>query len=210
MAQDFSTGNPPPAKKGFGLWKGLGCGCVVMLLVCGGGIGVITWKGKDFIDKSMSKDPVVIRQISGEVADVTLPPEFMPLGSINGKIPFVGISLKGAAYQGKDPNTIFMMGEMPGGNPEQVGEQLRQALQKDQSSTDTHQKVIESKTEELTIRGKPATVVFKQMLDESTKKESWQVVGEFTGKEGPAMLMLLAPKDAMDKAKIDAILSSIK
>ena len=56
-------------------------GAGVLGLVCCGGFAIVGWKVADQIQKGASDDPVVVRQVTADIADIDIPPEFEPVGS---------------------------------------------------------------------------------------------------------------------------------
>ncbi|HEX4149529.1 MAG TPA: hypothetical protein VHY20_11095, partial [Pirellulales bacterium] len=151
--------NPAPKSRSRGLLMGLGIGCGLLLLLCCGGVGGVFW----FVKSSINDDPNVVRKIAAEIAEVPLPADFKPRYSIDMPFGFQGAKMKGVVYEGKD-DSVFMMGEynaeMTEAERDQVVQQMRQNFRMQGGAGNDKLDILETKSLELTMRGKPAKFKF--------------------------------------------------
>ena len=190
---------------------GLGIGCGVLLLLCCGGFAGITWWGRSKFEKSTSSDPVVVRKTAAEIAEVPLPPNFEPKYSMDMTVPFSQVKIKGVVYGTKD-NGFFMMGEFDAKMSDAEREEFIKGFRGNFKMQDNNQKldILESKTVDLTMRGKPASFKFAKAQNADTKQKLWQIMGTFNGREGPAMIMLVVPLEQFSEDQLKEMLEGTK
>lgn len=206
-------GLPPEKGRSRNVLLALGIGCGVLLLLCCGGFAGVTWWGSAKFKESTSEDPAVIRRIASEIADVPLPDAFKPRYALNMTVPFTQMKVKGVVYSAEQ-NAMFMMGEfnaqMSDAERENFLQEMRKNVQIQGGNNRQKLDILESKTVDLTMRGKPASFKFAKAENTETKGKFWEVMGTFNGKEGPAMIMIAAPLDQFTEAQLKQMLEKTK
>ena len=207
--QDWQDPNQPPPKKGMSTGK-----IVLLVVLLGGGLLGLVCCGGLFllgrqVSNSMSTDPVKIRAAADEIADIDVPAELNPVGSL--AIPFL---MKMAMFQGADKTSSMMLMEMAAAanmNEEQARAQMNQQAQAQGQQGNTvqvDQSTVE--TRDITVRGTPSKFQFARGKASGSEQEYWQVTGMFPGKGGQAILMLVLPADKYDADKITQIIETIQ
>lgn len=193
----------------------LGILFLLLLLVCCGGLVATTFWAQRYAKESFSEDPQVVRQVTGEIAEVTIPEELQPITSMNMKVPFTGQRMMTiVAYADKESGSSLAMasfGEaMAGQNREQFQLQLRQMLAQqglDQEEV-TGPREIEEK--EITVRGQPEKFTFITSKDPKTGRSRIEVSGTFSGKEGVGFFQFSGDAEKFDQQKIVSVIESIQ
>ncbi len=198
-----SNAVPPPPKSSSKLWMGLGCGCMVMLALCCGGVMLFGIGGAKWAQNAALQDPQQINDLANQIAETKLPEalELKPTFGMNMKIPLMDRKLmRFAVYADESAGAVFMIGdfdaEMMGGDTKNAMQQMQDAMR--QGGHGKHDmQVVETSVKQLTVRGKPAAFTFAKVKTTPEGKteatEMWQVTGMFEGKSGPAMMLLIAP-----------------
>jgi hypothetical protein len=185
----------------------------VLLLLCCGGFAGVAWYGQAKVKESISEDPVVIRRIAAEIAEVPLPAGFEPKYSLDLVVPLFAVTIKGVIYNTKQ-NGFFLMGEidaeMSDAEREKFVQQMRGNVNMQGSNAHEKLDILESKTVDFTMRGKPASFKFAKAQNQDTKAKLWQIMGTFQGKEGPAMIMLIVPLEQFSEEQIKQMLEKTK
>ena len=204
--------NPPPASRSRGILLGLGIGCGLLLLLCCGGFAGVTWWGKAKFKESTSEDPVVVRKVGAEIAEVPLPPDFEPRYSMNMTVPFTEVKIKGVVYNTKKDG-FFVMGEFDAKMADAERENFLQEMRRNvrmQGNANDKLEVLETKTVELKMRGKPASFKFGKAQNLETKEKFWQLMGTFNGREGPAMIMMIVPLEQFSESQLKQMFEKTK
>jgi len=205
----LAGGGAPPPRRSRGILFGLGIGCGVLVLLCCGGFAGVYWWGSTKFKDSTSEDPVVVRRVSAEIAEIPLPPSFTPKYSLSMVVPFTAMKIKGAVYTTKKDG-MFLIGEfdakMADAEREQFLQQMRGNLRMQGNNANDKLDIIESKTVELTMRGKPASFKFAKAENQDTKAKLWQIMGTFHGREGPAMIIMIVPLEQFTEPQIKEML----
>ncbi len=203
---------PAPRQGGGGkIWLFLGLGCGVMLLLCCGVGGLMTWQfGKGF--KPVT-DPAAIAELSRGIADVEIPEGFQPATGFSFAIPFTDQSMTMVVYQGSNHQGGVFLTEFSAGfgsaSQEDLKRQMEQSLNQQGQGT-KHLEVLETRSIEVIIRDEPATFNIQKAKDPGTDQEYVQVIGVFKGKKGTAMLMAQLPAEQYTEDDAEKLVHSIK
>ncbi|HTI50359.1 MAG TPA: hypothetical protein VL475_05390 [Planctomycetaceae bacterium] len=189
----------------------IGCvGGVCLLLCCGGGVFVY-FRMKDAIENAVVMDPQVIRQRTGEIVKIDIPPGFEPLQSVNALV------MRWVVY-GKNPDDgsrLKLMGMdramVDSANPEVQKMQMLQMMQQ-QGTTPGGEPVFvsrEAEQREIVVRGEPAKFEFAKGTAAASGKEMRQVTGSFKTPGGMGLILFVVPEESYDEAAIVRMLESI-
>jgi hypothetical protein len=196
---------PPPPRRGRGTLLALGLGCGTMLLLCCGGIGGIFF----LVWSSSSSEPADVRRVAAEIADVPLPAEFEPQGSIDMPVSFFGAKMKGVLYETKK-KSAFVMAEFSAKLSEAERENFFETIRMRLHTADDKLDILETKTVDFTMRGEPASFKFAKVQNVDTKQKFWRAAGTFEGKGGPAMVMMMVPLEDYNEAQLKQIFENTK
>jgi len=194
------------------VFLGLGIGCLVLVLLCCGGLGLVGFFfGKSF-QNATSDDPVVIEGVTDSIVEITVPPKLEPKGSVKWVVPFVNKEMLTLVFYGdagdKSVLALIQFGADLGDNEamkEQWQDSLREASQKDMKEVE----LVESEEFKIEINGSPATFIVGKGHNEH-KKDVWQAMGPFEGKGGSAMLFMQLDAEEFTKEELMEILHSMK
>jgi hypothetical protein len=205
MATNYPTTDPQwpyqqPPKAGmkgstkFLIGAGIGCG-VLLLLCCGGGVGVVYYGSR-----SMSNDPQAVRQVTDSMIAMDIPPEFHPAMSFGMKWFFTM-----ALWQDDRGNQIILgtPGSVISGRDQaQVAEQMEQSMRRQEQGK---RGFVAQRSEQrnLKIRGADVPFTFGRGKDRDTGRERLQISGAVQGKEPLVWLVVLTdPKDEATMVKM--------
>lgn len=198
---------------------GMGSGLKIFLILLAvfGGFAVLCCGGAMYffysIGSSVSEDPTTVEQVRAEIADIAIPPDFKPAGSMNYTLPVGDQHMKFVIYKGPQEPTMLMLMSMniAGATAEQIQAQMEQQLERQGVQHGGHDVQVEQTEErEFVINDKPAKFFFGQGKDEKNQADCWQVVGSFEGQAGPTGFILVANKDSMTEEQITQMIESIK
>lgn len=210
--------NTPPAygpapRQGGGskIWLFLGLGCGVMLLLCCGVGGLMTYQfSKSF--KPIT-DPAAVASLGQNIASMDIPEGFRPATGFSFTIPFTDQSMTMVVYQSSNGQGGVFLTEFSAGfgstSPEELKRQMEQSLNQQGQGTKQLQ-VLETRSVEVVIHGEPATFNIQKAKDPGTNQEYVQVIGVFKGKAGTAMLMAQLPADQYTEDDAEKLIRSIK
>ncbi len=215
-----SNAVPPPPKSSSKLWMGLGCGCMVMLGICCGGVMLFGIGSARWAQNAAISDPQQIDQLAKQIAEVPLIDELAvkPKFGMDMKIPFLDRRLmRFAVYTDEAEHSMVLIGdfdaELMGGDTQKALREMQTGMQGGGHGQQDVQ-VMETAQKQLTVRGKPAQFTFakvKMTPDGKTEGvEMWQVTGVFEGKAGPALLLIMAPYEDWTQAELEAEVQQIK
>jgi hypothetical protein len=199
---------PEPPRSGCGgkLLKGLGCGCLlVVLFCCGGLVGSYAW-----IKKSISDDPAQARALTQEIAGIDIPASLAPVGSLTMRFPLTAkLIAKGALYQDANAHSFLILGTGPllnAGNTEQIQKSilLQRPGEHAEALIDEH---VEQK--ELKVKGQTTTFVFTEGKDPETHNKRLEVIGLFPGREGMAVFSFVGDGEKYSAETIKKLIESI-
>ena len=222
MSQDEIFEIEPPVKKRGGggnkLLMGLGIGCGVVLLICGGVLVAAYFYVQQWAENMASEDPVVIAQTTEAITEIDIPAQLAPRISMDMKIPFTNQRfMTMVAYGDEEGGPRFLIlaqfdkDFVDETNREEMASQVSESLE---GQMDTEQNITlnEETAEEIqrTIRDQPATFVIAQGTSDDSGDELWHVTGVFEGKGGPVFMNFVAPTDQFTREEIDRLIESIR
>jgi hypothetical protein len=187
----------PPPRSGMGclpqLLIGMGCLFVLLILACGGMLGVSYY----YVQKSVVSDAATTVEITEQIAKIDVPRNMAPLGAINVRVPFSQqVAIRGAGYGSDNHKDSLMLLEMGDVFPPDVQKQLRQnfeqSLQEHGIKTGGDEKLRnrEEYQKRFVIRGEPAVFTVTKGVTGEDNEPRVQIEGTFQGKNGPAILIL--------------------
>lgn len=211
MPQDRGGGG------GFNWVLGCGIGCGVMVLICCGGIFVLGYQTVQLFNESFTDVPDEVVAISDKIATFDRPASFKPSLGAEFDLNLLGkqIVASGALYEVGDGGGLFVLSEFgkafEGNSVEYLQEQLSQSIEQQRQSQDST--IVfdgEPKEVPITIRGEENTFQFTRGHDTKDDREYIQVLGGFSGAEGPAIVWGILPLDEFDEQATTELIKSIK
>jgi hypothetical protein len=186
----------------------LGIGCGVLLLLCCGGIGLGGFAIVKIAQNSAVQDPKRIEDITDEIVVIQLPDNLEPVVGLNVNLPLVGPVMKGSVYQDKAKDSTLILGQFN----QQFADQHSLETQLRQATTEKHEDIEVEETEpfDSKIHDEPAHFEISRGKGRESKEEYWEVVGEFRGLAGPAMLIFKGKGSEFTKDQVLEMLSSMK
>ena len=219
-SQNDETFDPePPKKKGMSTTAKvlitLGCVFGGFLLLCCGGVMYTGYQARN----AVSEDPTVVAEVTKEIAEIDIPPQFQPKVSMNMDFWFMPVKMRFVVYHTRgntgsltlmefvDPNA--KEGEFGPRDRDQVRQQMRQQNQ-GQNVRDLD--IEKSHTRRFQIRGKEVAFRFAKAVDPQTKTAFRQVRGAFPGriKNSRVVLVLQLPEDEYNEDRVVRMIESIK
>lgn len=177
-----------------------------LFLCCVAGLGVALL-GTRLIGRALITDPERVQTVGREIADYDVPPGYEEMFAMNVMgMRVVAIGPSGAASE----FMMFMLMQFPGGmqlSREEMERQLQQALARQVGMGRADMQVVGQ--EETVIKGEPVTLTVREGSAESGERLR-QVTGLFSGKAGPAMLMIMGDVSGWDQAMVDDFVASIR
>ena len=154
---------------------------------------------------SMTEDPHEVAQIAHNIVDYQLP---------RGYREQFGISMFGFDMVAFGPENftdqMIMLMQFPqfaGLNQAEMEQQMRQSLKEQTGQQDINWQVVDQL--DATIRDQRVTLTVQEGTD-SKGTVYRQMVGVFGGKNGTAMLMIMAEKQHWDQRAVNAFLASLR
>jgi len=187
------------------------------LLCCGGGIATFVYFGKS-IANSVSQDPKVVRQVTQQIAQISIPEALKPTASFDVKVPFTGQRMMtGVVYEDKASNSSLFLAvfgfQTDDVNREQMRRQMEQSFRQQGFATHADQPgnwESHSYEKQIEIRGQKVTFQFTARKNTETNDARIDVAGTFLGDEGTAMLALSANAKVVSEDQAVQMLQSIK
>ena len=212
-----SNSTPPPVNpydehrgmsSGGKLLVGLGIGCGLLLLLCCGGLGLGGFAVVKIAQNSTVQDPKQIADITDEIVMIEVPESLEPLLAMNVNLPIIGPVMKGSVYTDKSKNSTLIVGQFNQSfaDRQNLEAQLRAA------TTEKHEDIDVEETEpfDSKIHDEPAHFEISRGKGRESKEELWEVVGQFRGDGGPAMLVFKGRTAEFTKDQVLDMLSSMK
>ncbi|GAF72861.1 unnamed protein product [marine sediment metagenome] len=209
-----SEATQPPRKSGMSggakllIVLGVGGGLLV-LLCCGGLIGFGV-----YMAGGMSQDPEVVREKTGEIAQIEIPDGLDPKMSFDVKFPVKGRMMLWTVYLDEGTESVLVLFALAAasasGDQEEMRRAMDQSLQQQGMGEQEGITVEESHTKEVEIRGETATFTIAKGVGEESGRPRIQVTGVFQGETGPAILMLNADAEKYTEEQIVEMLDSIE
>lgn len=212
----------PPSRDGAGrILVGLGIGCLVMVLVCGGltvtlvallvpwaetAIQQLTEK----FGEGWSDDPLRVREVADLIAPIELPAAFEPqvcymIERPAGGAPWVAIAI----YAETAGDGMLVLGslELLSQDPAAIEQHLQEWLDDGRLSRVDWE---DAQQIELRVRDAPARFYLVRGSTDRYSREYWQAVGTFQGTASPACLLLRVPTDEYDHDQVLDLIHSIR
>lgn len=191
-----------------------GIGCGVLLLLCCGVFGVVTFVGYRFAQDTIIAQPDRIREIADEIVTIEIPDTLEPKMAVDVRIPFVGTRvLKGAAFIDATEKSFLMLGQANpefGGDSGDIELQFNRAMNRHNRRNRRAFDVVETESFETTINDEPTKFKISRVVNEESEEEYWRAEGDFLGNGGPAILILEVESADFSKDQILDILKSMK
>jgi hypothetical protein len=187
---------------------GLGIGCGLLVVLCCGVVGFGSYAIVKVAKESTSQDPMKVTDLTEEIVRIDIPENLKPVLGLNVNLPFVGPVVKGAMYSNSDKKNHLIIGQINQsfGDRHNLETQLRTSMSHDEEDLE----VSETETLDTKINGEVAHFNISRGVGEDSKEEYWEVVGQFKGDEGPAVLILKARVADMTKDQILEMLKSME
>jgi hypothetical protein len=188
---------------------GLGIGCGLLVVLCCGVVGFGSYAIVKIAKESTSEDPKQINDLAEEIVTIDVPEGLGPVLGVNVNLPFVGPVMKGALYSDADKKNHLIIGQINQsfGDRHNLETQLRTSMHRE---GDEDLEVRETETLDTKINGEVAHFTISRGVGHASKEEYWEVVGQFKGDEGPAVLIFKARVADFDKDKVLEMLKSMK
>lgn len=187
------------------------------LLCCGGGVGGFFFLQK-YIAQSVSKDPQVVESVTRQIAEIRIPKGLEPQGSLDMKFPFTGKRIMaGVSYTDKSQKSTLLLGvfsfQANAANRDEMQRQMEQSFRQ-QGFNPHHQDAGRWQSQryekEVEIRGQKVVFQFTKRTNPDSKETRLDVVGTFSGDQGPVMLALSADTSEVSEEEAVRMLESIK
>lgn len=187
---------------------------VLLLLCCGGGI-LIGYFGQRYVAKAVSEDPQVVRQVTGEIAQIDVPEQLQPLSSMDMKVPFSERRMMTiVVYGDKETKSTLVLGSFGEGMAPQNREQFQVQMRQMRRQQDlNHEEIIgprEIQEKQITVRGQPQVFTFAKGKDAQSGKPRIEVTGSFPGKTGTAFFDFSGDAEQYDEQRVTKIIESIR
>jgi len=208
------------------LGLGIGCG-VVVLLCCGGGIAFVYFGAKS-IESAATKDPAKVTQIADSITSIDIPAGLRPTMGIDYVAPIINKRIFTAAiFEDSAGEGTLTLAEFPIKLEDADRENLEMQMNQQMAGQgEGHKNIIvrESRSLELTVRGKPAKFMIQkgELSDAShdravkpaekagDRKEVVSASGTFQGKNGAALIVIQLDADKHSEEDVEKVLRSIK
>jgi hypothetical protein len=167
--------------------------------------------GYQSLNSSIKRQPGEVQAIRDEIASIRVPPNLEPVAG--GHVKVFGQSLgDGVDYAAQDNKSLLILVHPANsGMPANAQNPLIQIL----AWMGQQQHLVEPltnvtiKTVERTIRGEPATFEISEGTGSRSGAKRIQLQGTFQGNDGPAILFVVADKDALSPEQLDDVIKSI-
>jgi hypothetical protein len=186
----------------------LGIGCGLLLLLCCGGIGLGGFAVVKIAQNSAVEDPKRIDDITDEIVSMQIPETLEPVVGLNVNLPVIGPVMKGSVYGDKAKQSNLILGQFN----QQFVDQHSLETQLRSATSEKHEDIDIEETEpfDSKIHNEPAHFEISRGKGHDSKEEYWEVVGEFRGSEGPAMLIFKGRAGEFTKDQVLEMLNSMK
>ena len=195
--------------------KRRGCGCCalflgILVLLCCGGVGGLLFH----VNKAMSEDPRVIADVTGQIAEISIPEALTPQVSCNQKVPFSGRPMQTwVLYVDESTRSMLMLASVwlpPTARAEaQMRRFFESWLQREGLWYAGHVGVWKTHENEIEVRGENVTFRFAT-CEVGSGNMRVQVKGTFPGKQMPVMLSFSGDAEKYDEEAIVKMIESIR
>jgi hypothetical protein len=191
---------------------GAGIGCGLLVLLCcgffGGSAFLFVKEAKD----SLSKDPARIREVTESIVTIEIPASLPPAMTFEVRVPILNTRvMTWAMYGNENQHNMLMLMEFAGQFDEQnMNMQWRQSMRQNGGREMEDIDIDSSETVDHEVNGQPGTFKVMQGKTHGDKRQVWQVMGTFHGKEGQAMLVLHVDETDFTKEQVLELVNSMK
>jgi hypothetical protein len=202
----------PGMSSGAKVLIGLGVGCGVLVLLCCGVGGALTFYFSRSFQHAMSKDPATVRQVAESIVEIDVPESLEPKVSLDWTVPILNKRGAMAAFVDRDEHSSLVLFQLDEslGNAEvmktQFNESIRESGQKEMKEV----AIEDSETFNSQINGSEAEFTVGKGKNQQSGREVWQATGAFDGKDGPAMLFMQLDAADFTKDQVMDVLKSMK
>jgi hypothetical protein len=203
----------PPPKPGMSgaskLLVGLGIGCLVVVLLCGGVAGVGFWYLKSTVENAMSQDPAVVAANAAKIAQVDMPPGFKPKMSMDMSI----AQMLFVVYDDSPNNavTLVQFGPMfANAKREDLQRRVDDSLRQQGMNRDQATETAETKTVVISIRGGDVPFQITTIKDGQGKPIRLQALGTFPTTGGTGMITVNVDPAKHNEEAVLKMLRSIR
>jgi len=183
----------------------IGFGVVVVICCCAAGMTYFVFRqfGRK-MENFVTANPTSVAQSREDIAEFDIPPGYSPMA-----MSFLGYDM--ISLTSEDPNSsmAIMLMQYSGfmsGSPEQMEQQLRQAVEQQSGQPGTSMHVVD--IHEDTIRGKPVTVTVSEGGFQGFTMRQWSTL--FDGNNGPTILMIQGAVETWDEELLKDFIASIR
>ena len=203
---------PPPSGMSTGakVLIGLGIGCAAVLVVCCGGAVLLTYYVGDYVKKAASDDPAVVQSVAARIAQIDLPAEFRPEGSLDMNVP---LSMMFVVYADKSSRSTVVMaqfGEMFKQNQAQMQAQMEQQMRQQGMTQQPMAGTVKSYQETIEVRGQSVVFTFVEGKEQGSGKKRLDAMGVFPNQGKTVMVMISVDAEKYDEARVKKMLKSIR
>jgi hypothetical protein len=192
---------------------GFGIGCGVFLLLCCGSLVILIVWAVNYFGNAVTEDPAAVRRLAADIIKIEIPEELEPRGGMDLRIPFVGDRLMSLVVFGSNTSDDHLFMAEFGGFMADAGDlegQMRDSIDDNWQEHHEDVEVLESETHELKIHDQDASFHVAKAKGRESDKEYWEVMGEFRGESGPAVMVLRLGAEEFTKEQVIEILDSMK
>jgi hypothetical protein len=177
---------------------------VGVLCLCAVIVGIIAiGQVGNLISRTVSLDPTKASETARSITDYTLPKGYKESFSMS----LMGMAMAG--FSSQDESTYIWLFQAPASanlNQDQMEQQMKQLGSQQTGQSYNLQKIG---TQPATIRGQSTELsIYEGTSNKGTDVR--EVIGVFEGKNGPAILMVVGPKNSWDEAAINSFISSMR
>lgn len=218
--------NARRGESGKGVLLGLGIGCVVVILLCGGVLAVggffLYRTAEEFAEMAMaasSDDPAEIRSRTAEITEITIPDKFepeysfkmdfqtaLPIADADGAV----VTPRFVVYSLDEDDGVLMLASVD--NLDYSAEEMMMQARASLFDPDEWEdfEITEEETREIVVRDEPASFDFAKGKHRSREDEYWRVFGTFEGASGPAAILIFMRAEEGAEDEIREIIDSIQ
>ncbi len=189
----------------------LGIVFAVVLLLCCGVIGFFLYP----LSHSITRDSAAIRQITGKIVSIDLPPQFAPFMAIDDfSIPGTGVSFSLAVYAENPAGNTIMLAAIKGKDIEHVSQQqLEMQLKQSAASQPGGAKQVaieETHQRKINVHGKPVSFTISTGKEVQSGKPWLQATGMFQSDSGMTMFIFSGDASKYSEDQVARIIESIR
>jgi hypothetical protein len=188
---------------------GLGIGCGLLVVLCCGVLGFGSFAIVKMAQDSTSHDPAQIHDIASEIALIQIPDSLKPKLGLNLNVPLVGPVMKGAVFQDDAKRNVLLIGQFNRAFADQAGFEAQLRGSFDELDSEELENP-ETEVVDVKINGDLAKFTLSKGMGRRSREESWEVIGQFAGATGPALLIFEGRTADFTKEQIIAMLKSME